>query len=155
MDNPGDFSNKVGDDIYLNPWWALKFQDSVSAEFCAVMTEVLGPPDLWFQGLYHQLLWGRRDVSPFWRPSLCVNLSGGNGKLWFKLWLPWRGEYLRDGTVISASVLDFNVDLKRDLEGLYEFCQRSQMKLDEADFKKKRLKTEREESRWSRIAQKI
>ena len=49
--NPGDYSHKVGLDLYLNPYWALKFQAPVARAICDALNQVLGTPRLVFQGL--------------------------------------------------------------------------------------------------------
>lgn len=111
--NPGDFNNKVGYDLYLNPWWALEFQGLSGRRICSSMTELLGPPDLWFQGIFHKLLWGPRHVHELWRPSIHASLSGGNGKVWFHLWLPWRAYALQSGKYsgkpMGGNILDRDV----------------------------------------------
>ena len=58
MDNPGTFATTVGDDLYVNPWWALrKTSHPRAAAFVACMNRTLGPPDLWFHDpLFHELL---------------------------------------------------------------------------------------------------
>lgn len=93
IDNPGDYASRVGDDLYLNPWWALNFQSDKAKIFCEAMTEILGPPDLWHSD-YWRLLWGPQNVHMSWRPQLFANLSGWNGKIWIKASLPWRSEYV-------------------------------------------------------------
>jgi hypothetical protein len=111
VNNPADFSNQVGYDLYLNPWWALEFQPPRGKVFCGLMTEILGKPDLWFQGCFHELLWGPRAYDRRWRPSLLANLSGTNGQIWFSLWLPWRCKHLEPGTGLpwGANVLSQDI----------------------------------------------
>lgn len=88
-DHPGDFLTKLGYDIYLNPWWGVR--TARSQGLVQEMDRVLGPADLWFHGgMFHELLWGPRDLPREWRPGFSVNLSGTNSKVWRSFWLPWR-----------------------------------------------------------------
>lgn len=87
-DHPGDFLTKCGYDIYLNPWWGVKTARSQDLVF--EMDKVLGTPDLWYQGVFHELLWGPRDLPRGWRPGFNISLSGTNCRLWRSFWLPWR-----------------------------------------------------------------
>ena len=90
VDNPGAFSNTVGNDLYVNPWWALRKRLGGHANaFVSCMTHSMGEPDLWFQGLFHELLWGPRHLPRAWRPGFHANLSC-NGELYCCFWLPWR-----------------------------------------------------------------
>ena len=126
IDNPGVFSSMVDNDLYVNPWWALRKRiHPRAAAFVACMDQAMGPPDLWFQGLFHELLWGPRDLPRGWRPSFHANLSGHNGELWNTFWLPWRaGDGVeetfwtdRDGKryPFAANVSDFNIRFDVDV----------------------------------------
>jgi hypothetical protein len=105
-DHPGDFLTKCGCDIYLNPWWGAR--TARSSELIGRMGAVLGEPDLWFQGAFHELLWGPRDLPRSWRPGFLVNLSGTDGRLWRNFWLPWRLKSLQEDCKLpyAANVLD-------------------------------------------------
>lgn len=93
-DHPGDYLTKCGYDIYLNPWWGAN--TARSQQLILKLNTTLGPPDLWYQGLLHELLWGPRDLHIMWRPSFTVNLSGPTGQIWRHFWLPWRARGLQD-----------------------------------------------------------
>lgn len=127
--HPGDFCNKLGDDLYLNPWWALGRQDQPGRAFCFFMDEVFGPPDLWFQGGFHELLWGPREMGRVWRPSFHANLSGPSGKIYFRLWLPWRGDMSNPTCPVGANILDTQVDLKKDMAGLFCYAEKCKFPL--------------------------
>lgn len=106
-DHPGDFNSKVGCDIYLNPWWGLR--SAISQALILELTKQLGEPDLWFQGLFHELLWGPRDLPRVWRPGFCCNLSGTNGHVWRSFWLPWRfrtEEMITSKVPVGSNVTD-------------------------------------------------
>ena len=92
-DHPGDFTNQVGWDLYLNPWWGVRRPqlNAAAQRLVTVLDTGLGAPDLWFNGTYHELLWGPRDVPSNWRPCFWIALSGGDGALYNHFWLPWRG----------------------------------------------------------------
>lgn len=106
--HPADFMTKCGYDAYLNPWWGV--DTARSRELVHRMGAVLGEPDLWFQGAFHELLWGPRDLPRSWRPGFHVNVSGTNGKTWRNFWLPWRLKSLQEGNSLpyAANVLDEN-----------------------------------------------
>lgn len=107
MDHPGDFSNHVGDDLYLNPWWGIRRPQLSRHAQCvvALLNEGLGEPDLWFDDIRHRLLWRPRSVPEAWRPGFCVAVSG-NGNLYSHFWLPWRGQFTASRRVHTAHVLD-------------------------------------------------
>jgi len=88
MDHVGDFNNKLGLDIYLNPWWGLK--TAFSKDIIYELNKNFGEPDLWFNQMYHELLWGSREIDRIKRPRFCVNLSGTNGIVWRTFYLPWN-----------------------------------------------------------------
>lgn len=126
IDNPGVFSNIVGDDLYVNPWWALRKRlNTYARTFVDCMDRTLGQPDLWFNGLYHELLWGPRDLPRLWRPSFHANLSGHSGTLYCSFWLPWRAganenEAIQTsgrhkGMPMAANVLDYKISLSVDV----------------------------------------
>ncbi len=106
--HPGDFNTKVGYDIYLNPWWGL--QTATSQGLIEELNTQLGTPDLWFQGLFHELLWGPRDLPREWRPGFHCNLSATNSKVWRNFWLPWRLQNTNEIEInkipIGSNVLD-------------------------------------------------
>lgn len=141
VNHPAEFSVPVGWDLYLNPNHVLTFQHEKGQKLCEDMTRVLGAPDLWFNGSFYELLWGHRAIRRDWRPRLHGLLSGGNGKVWNKLWLPWRsqkevvgifsdrieiGHYGLPQMIFAqnvpaahnAEVLDFEVELLKDTFGL-------------------------------------
>lgn len=144
IDNPGDYSQKIGDDLYLNPFWALNFQSQKARVFCDTMIEILGPPDLWCDGFW-KLLWGPRHLDISWRPQLYANLSGKNGQLWTKLHLPWRSSYkpfhptiygdpighhglpkafsAQHPDAFGCEILDVNLDPKVDFKGLKDYAK--------------------------------
>lgn len=102
--HPGSFNNQVGEDLYLNPWWGLDTIHSWS--FKASLREAFGEPDLWFNGCFHELLWGPREVPKAYRPQFHVNLSGPQGRIYRSFWLPWRASHLVNTTPYAANVQD-------------------------------------------------
>jgi len=89
-DSLTEYSNQVGHDLYLNPWWGLRTVAPGSASnLYQAMTNLMGVPDLWFNGNFHELLWGPRDLPRLWRPAFNCNLSA-NGPIYRHYWLPWR-----------------------------------------------------------------
>ena len=122
IDNPGDFSNRVGYDLYVNPWWALRRagEEGLSWEGCLVdcMGRTLGQPDLWFNGGFHELLWGPRSLHRVWRPRFSANLSATSGRLHRHMWLPWRAtdmaHYRADAEPVGVgdepNIVNCNVD---------------------------------------------
>lgn len=135
VDNPGVFSNIVGDDLYVNPWWALrKINIPRVNAFVECMDRTLGPPDLWFTGLFHELLWGPRHLPRSWRPGFHANLSGHNGVLWRTFWLPWRAG--RGGKSLTwtdhegmehpfaANVTHFDIDFEKDVICMEAYAQK-------------------------------
>lgn len=105
VDHPGDFSNKVGYDLYLNPWWAARLNiDGFGYDdfLIEAMTDTLGKPDLWFNGLFHELLWGPRGLDRTFRPGFHANLSGTNAKIWKHFWLPWRAANYKHATLCDS-----------------------------------------------------
>ena len=85
VDHPLDFSAKHAWDLYLNPWWGFRFLNGNVELITDSLTEILGWPQMQWQGCFNELVWGNRETPP----RFSVNLSGGNGSIWFHLDLPW------------------------------------------------------------------
>lgn len=113
-DHPGDFSNKVGDDLYLNPWWGLNFIAPQAKELVRCMTDFIGEPELVFGVVNYNLLW--RLPNKVFGPLFNVALSGPQNKMYFHFILPWRLAPL------SPHSLDFEISLNKDLPGLLEYA---------------------------------
>lgn len=86
------FTNEVGLDIYYNPWWGLDTASYGGQIMAKHLDQLFGSPDLWFNGCFHELLWGPRDLQKGWRPSFHINWSGPQHQYWRQFWLPWEGQ---------------------------------------------------------------
>lgn len=96
-----EYSNDVGLDVYLNPWWGIDTLNQTGSKLVEAMNNIWGEPDLWFQGLFHELLWGPRDLPKCWRPGFHVNTlryheSCSRKVIWRSFWLPWHGKFIDD-----------------------------------------------------------
>lgn len=125
MNHPATYSNILGLDLYLNPHWGIDTLCPVAKVFVYEhLNVVLGEPDLWFHGnMFHELLWGPRDLPRSWRPSFHINLSGTNALMWRNFWLPWRGTAMQichqTGVPLpsKANTLERQIN-EDDIEGL-------------------------------------
>ena len=103
-DSLTEYSNQVGHDLYLNPWWGLRTVAPGSASnLYQAMTNLMGVPDLWFNGNFHELLWGPRDLPRLWRPAFNCNLSA-NGPIYRHYWLPGGRRQCHWRTTIGLTV---------------------------------------------------
>lgn len=92
VDHPLDFHARHAWDLYLNPWWGLRFLNGNAERLAAYLTTTLGQPRMQWQGCFNELVWGDRERPPRFN----VSLSGGNGSLWFAFSLPWGSFCIND-----------------------------------------------------------
>lgn len=94
IDHPLTHNQSHAWDVYLNPWWALRFMNGPAEQLALAMTRELGKPTLLDDPSWvNRLVWWHGGNRVGW---LMANLSGGNGSIWFDFQMPWSRFSFKD-----------------------------------------------------------